>query len=111
MGRISEAIAAAQGGDMMPLLEAARDLPSNGIPTDDFDYDGAGPSNDEGESFNTITAAWIADKLSDEQYKTVVKVAEAARQPADAPVQNTALDAAANDLTQAVAKVENGPQL
>lgn len=75
MGRISEAIEAAKGGDLMPLLTEARNLP-RGEPTTDFDQDGVPPTNEEGEGFNTVTAAWMNGTLTDAQYRAVQSVAQ-----------------------------------
>lgn len=79
MGVIGQAIEAAEGGDLVPLLEVARNLP-RGEATSDFDQDGVPPTNDEGEGFDTVTAAFFADRLTEAQYKAVLKVAEMQRE-------------------------------
>lgn len=79
MGKIAEAIEAAKGGDLVPLIDCARNLPQ-GEPTTDFDQDGVPPTNEEGEGFNTITAAFFDGDLTEAQYKAVMKVAEMGRE-------------------------------
>lgn len=81
MGKINDAIVAAKGGNIEELLAVAMDLPDNGEATSDYDQDGVPPGNEEGESMNTITAAYFAGDLTPEQYKSVVKVAQAAAKP------------------------------
>ena len=75
MGRITDAIEAAKSGDLMPLLTEARDLPRGELTTD-FDQDGVPATNEEGEGFNTITAAWMNGTLTDAQYCAVQSVAQ-----------------------------------
>lgn len=79
MGRIQDAIEAAKGGDLVPLLDEAKNLPQ-GEATTDFDQDGVPPNNEEGEGFNTITAAFFNGDLTETQYKAVMKVAEMGRE-------------------------------
>jgi len=75
MGKIGDAVkAAADTGDIVPLMQEVKNLP-NGEPTTDFDQDGVPPTNDEGEGFDTITAAWMAGKISDTQYQALIQTA------------------------------------
>lgn len=84
MGKIGDAVAtAANTGDIVPLMQEVKNLP-NGEPTSDFDQDGVPPTNDEGEGFDTITAAWMAGKLSDTQYQALIQTARAHAEHRDA---------------------------
>ena len=75
MGKIRDAIESAkQNGDIVPLMQEVKNLP-NGEPTTDFDQDGVPPTNEEGEGFDTITAAWMAGDLSDTQYQALIQTA------------------------------------
>lgn len=77
MGKINDAIMAAkESGDIVPLMQQVKSLP-NGEPTTDFDQDGVPPTNEEGEGFDTITAAWMAGDLSDTQYQALIQTARA----------------------------------
>lgn len=75
MGKLAEAIArAANGGDPDRLLDACRSLPKRpGPPVDPQSDDDPGPI--PGESFDDVTAAWMAGRLTDKVYDQAVAIA------------------------------------
>ena len=75
MGKLVAAITkAAGGGDSTPLLDACRSLPSRpGPPVDPRGDDDPGPI--PGESFDDVTAAWIAGRLDDDTYQAALAAA------------------------------------
>lgn len=75
MGTLAEAIAkAANGGDPGSLLDAVRSLPRRPGPrVDPRSDDDPGPI--PGESFDDVTAAWLAGRLDDQTYEAAVRAA------------------------------------
>jgi hypothetical protein len=75
MGALAEAITrASKDGDPTALLIACKRLPRRPGPrVDPRSSDDPGPI--PGESFDDVTAAWIAGRLSDQVYQAAVRVA------------------------------------
>jgi hypothetical protein len=83
MGRLADAIAqAADDGDPTALINACRHLPRRPGPrVDPRSDDDPGPI--PGESFDDVTTAWIAGRISDAVYAaaTAAAAASAGRLP------------------------------
>jgi hypothetical protein len=75
MGALAEAISQAAGdGDPAALLDVCRNLPGRPGPrVDPRSDDDPGPI--PGESFDDVTAAWIAGRLSDRVYQAAIRAA------------------------------------
>lgn len=75
MGKLADAIDAAADGHPESLLAACRNLPSRPGPrVDPRSDDDPGPISG-GESFDDVTAAWIAGRIPDETYRSACRVA------------------------------------
>jgi hypothetical protein len=74
MGELTEAISkAANGGNADRLLAAVRSLPKRPGKVDPQSDDDPGPI--PGESFDDVTAAWCAGRLSDAVFEAATRAA------------------------------------
>lgn len=74
MGKLADALIAAEAGDMGPLLLAVRSLPSRTGPDVDPQGDDT-PDPIEGESFDDVTLARMLGRLTADQYAQAIAAA------------------------------------